>query len=128
MSIPMNDALPIPARLVLAKLGNDIRKARLRRRMRAETLAARARMSRTTLHKIERGNAGVSMGKYLAVLWVLDLHGGVGDLADRSRDRLGLDVLDEQLPQRVRVPENRPEGQEPVAGTRADHAGSTTAR
>ena len=96
--------LPRSARRMLDKLGADLRNARLRRRIRAATLAARAGISRTTLHKIERGDAGVSIGRYLAVLWVLDMHSGVGDLADRRRDRVGLDVLDEQLPQRVRLP------------------------
>lgn len=104
MTGSMGRELPRPARLMLDKLGADLRNARLRRRIRAETLAGRARLSRTTLHKIERGDAGVSIGKYLAVLWALDMHEGVGDLADRYRDRIGLDVLDEQLPQRVRVP------------------------
>lgn len=109
MSDSTRQELPQPAWLLLDKLGTDLRNARLRRRMRAETLAGRAGMSRTTLHKIERGDAGVSIGKYLAVLWALDMHEGVGDLADRRRDRVGLDVLDEQLPQRVRVRRGSPE-------------------
>ena len=78
--------------------------ARLRRRIRASTVAERARISRTTLHKIERGDAGVSIGKYTSVLHVLGLHAGVGNLADRSLDSVGLDVLEESLPKRVRVP------------------------
>ena len=108
MSTTTRDPLPPPVRALLDKLGADIKSARLRRRVRAVTLAERARISRTTLHKIERGNSGVSMGKYLSVLHVLDLHRGVGELADRSRDRRGLDVMDERLPQRVRLPRERP--------------------
>ena len=77
--------------------------ARLRRRIRASTLAERALISRTTLHKIERGDAGVSMGMYATVLFVLGMHDGIADLADRSRDGIGLDLLEERLPQRVRV-------------------------
>lgn len=100
--------LPSPVLVLLDKLGADIKSARLRRRVRAITVAERARISRTTLHKIERGDAGVSMGKYASVLYVLDLHGGIADLADRSRDTVGLDVLEERLPQRVRVPRKQP--------------------
>lgn len=96
--------LPLPVRRILGKLGSDIRDARLRRRIRASTLAERAFISRTTLHKIERGDAGVSMGKYATVLFVLGMHDGIADLADRSRDGIGLDLLEERLPQRVRVP------------------------
>ncbi|MCY3546428.1 MAG: hypothetical protein OXH49_06070 [Gemmatimonadetes bacterium] len=95
--------LPLPVRRILSKLGSDIRDARLRRRIRASTLAERALISRTTLHKIERGDAGVSMGKYATVLFVLGMHDDIADLADRSRDGVGLDLLEERLPQRVRV-------------------------
>ena len=85
--------LPLPVRRILSKLGSDIRNARLRRRIR-----------RTTLHKIERGDAGVSMGMYATVLFVLGMHDGISELADRSRDGIGLDLLEERLPQRLRVP------------------------
>ncbi len=110
MSNRSRNPLPPPVREVLDKLGADIKSARLRRRVRAVTLAERARISRTTLHKIERGDSGVSMGKYASVLHVLDLHAGVGQLADRSRDRRGLDVMEERLPQRVRLPRGHPGG------------------
>ena len=96
--------LPLPVRRILRKLGSDIRDARLRRRIRASTMAERALISRTTLHKIERGDAGVSMGMYATVLFVLGMHDGITELADRSRDGMGLDLLEERLPQRVRVP------------------------
>ena len=94
--------LAIPS--IIVKLGSDIRDARLRRRIRASTMAERALISRTTLHKIERGDAGVSMGMYATVLFVLGMHDGISDLADRKRDGVGLDLLEERLPQRVRVP------------------------
>lgn len=95
--------LPLPVRRILKKLGSDIRDARLRRRIRASTLAERALISRTTLHKVERGDAGVSMGMYATVLFVLGMHEGISELADRSRDGIGLDLLEERLPRRVRV-------------------------
>lgn len=104
MVTPITSTIPLPALRALRKLGHDIRDTRLRRRIRAVTLAERALISRTTLHKIERGDPGVSMGKYSTVLFVLGLHDGVADLADRSRDVLGLDLLEERLPQRVRLP------------------------
>ena len=99
--------LPLPVRRLLRKLGSDIRDARLRRRIRATTMAERALISRTTLHKIERGDPGVSMGNYATVLFVLGMEDGVAELADRSRDGLGLDLLEERLPQRVRNPASR---------------------
>ena len=35
--------------------------------------------------------------------FVLGLHDPIADLADRARDHLGLDLLEERLPQRVRA-------------------------
>ena len=118
MSSHIRGTLPLPVRRILRKLGSDIRDARLRRRIRASTLAERALISRTTLHKIERGDAGVSMGMYATVLFVLGMHDGISELADRGRDEIGLDLLEERLPQRVRVDsaarrrgETRPRGE-----------------
>ena len=104
MTTLIKSTTPLPVLRILRKLGSDIRDARLRRRIRTVTLAERALISRTTLHRIERGDPGVSMGNYSTVLFVLGLHDGISDLADRSRDVLGLDLLEEKLPQRVRVP------------------------
>ena len=103
--------LPLPVRRLLRKLGSDIRDARLRRRIRAGTLAERALISRTTLYKIERGEPGVSMGNYATALFVLGMEDGLADIADRSRDRLGLDLLEEHLPQRVRTSAPRAQGE-----------------
>ena len=44
------------------------------------------------------------MGNYGTVLFVLGLHDGIAGLADRGRDVLGLDIMEERLPRRVRVP------------------------
>ena len=104
MTTSIKGTIPLPVLRLLGKLGNDIRDARLRRRIRTVTLAERALISRTTLHRIERGDPGVSMGNYSTVLFVLGLHDGISELADRSRDVLGLDLLEERLPQRVRLP------------------------
>ena len=104
--MPNSRGTPLPPAVVeaLERLGADIRHARLRQRIRAVTVAQRACISRTTFHRIERGSPAVSIGSYAAVLHVLDLHHGIGELADRSRDALGPDGPDERLPQRVRVP------------------------
>ena len=104
MTTPFRGTIPLPVLRLLRKLGTDIRDARLRRRIRAATVAERALISPTTLHRIERGDPGVSMGNYATVLFALGLHDGISSLADRSRDVLGLDLLEERLPQRVRVP------------------------
>lgn len=97
-----NTDLPLPVRRLLRKLGGDIRAARLRRRIPTKIMAERASVSRMTLHKIEKGDAGVSLGNYATVLFVLGLHDGLERLADIKNDPVGQDLEEEQLPQRIR--------------------------
>ena len=57
----------------LAKMGANIRKARLRRNFNAEYVAEQANISTDTLAGIEKGVSTVSIGAYAAVLAVLEL-------------------------------------------------------
>jgi len=94
--------VPIPVRRALRKLGQDIRDARLRRRIPTAVMAERASISRTTLNKIEKGDPGVSLGNYANVLFVLGMAERLGDLADVRTDVVGLELEEERLPQRIR--------------------------
>jgi hypothetical protein len=82
---------PLPLPVKRAKLGEDIRSARLRRRISTSIMAARAFIRRTTLFKVERGDPGVSLGTYATVLFVLGLisklenSGRVADKAAKAR-------------------------------------------
>ena len=57
----------------LTKMGNQIKKARLRRNIRAEELAEQAGISKGTLTSIEKGVASVSIGAYASVLHALEM-------------------------------------------------------
>ncbi len=94
---------PIPVRRALRKLGQDIRDARLRRRIPTEILAERASISRMTLYNVEKGDASVSMGTYSTILFVLGMIDRVGNLADASDDALGRQLEEERLPKRIRL-------------------------
>ncbi len=96
-------SLPLPVRRVLGRLGADIRDARRRRRIPTATMAERALISRTTLHKVEKGNPGVSVGVYATVLFVLGLEARIADLADPGSDTVGLALEAEALPKRIRA-------------------------
>ena len=96
--------MPIPVRRALRKLSQDIRDARLRRRIPTAVMAERASISRTTLNKIEKGDPGVSLGNYANVLFVLGMVERLGDLADVRTDVVGLELEEERLPQRIRKP------------------------
>ncbi len=104
-------ALPaLPAAIVraLRRLGQDISTARRRRRLTMAMVAERAMISRTTLARIERGDAGVSMGIYATVLFVLGVGERIGELADPRTDDVGRALEVERLPRRVRPPRRRP--------------------
>jgi transcriptional regulator with XRE-family HTH domain len=95
--------LPLPTKRALAKLGDDIRGARLRRRIPTALMAERAFITRTTLLKVERGNPAVSLGIYATVLYILGMTARLADLADARSDEVGLGLEEERLPKRIRL-------------------------
>ena len=97
-------ALPIPVRHALRKLGHDLRDARRRRRIPVAIAAQRASISRSTLAKIEKGDPGVALGIYATALFVMGMIERLADLADPKHDAVGLQLEEEHLPQRIRVP------------------------
>lgn len=57
---------------VLEQMGEQIKLARLRRKLPAELVAERAGISRATLWSIEKGSPSVAIGMYAAVLHALN--------------------------------------------------------
>lgn len=57
---------------ILERMGEQIKLARLRRKLSAELVAERAGISRATLWAIEKGSPSVAMGMYAAVLHALN--------------------------------------------------------
>jgi transcriptional regulator with XRE-family HTH domain len=90
----------------LAALGGRLRLARLRRRFSAATVAARAGISRVTLHRAEHGSPAVSLGTLLRILEVLMLERDLDQLA--HDDELGRKLQDLELPIRRRAPKKPP--------------------
>lgn len=101
MKTQANSTLPRAARQALVKLGEDMAIARKKRRISTISLAERAFISRGTLYKVEKGDPSVAMGIYATVLATLGLIEGLGCLADRSTDTLGLDIDEDRLPKKV---------------------------
>lgn len=65
----------------LESLGQNFRVARLRRNLSTEQVAERAGIGRSTLVKVERGDAGVAIGIYLKVLSTLGLESELSEMA-----------------------------------------------
>ena len=94
---------PAAVRRVLRRLGADIHDARRRRRLPMAVVAERAFTSRSTLQRVEAGDANVGIGIYAAVLQALGLLDGLGGVADIARDSVGQALASAELPKRVRL-------------------------
>jgi transcriptional regulator with XRE-family HTH domain len=92
--------LPAVAR-ALAALGENIRLARMRRKLSASIVAERAGMSRMTLRSVEKGEPGVTLGAYANVLFVLRLEDDIAKVG--LDDELGRKLQDAAL----RAPKRR---------------------
>jgi transcriptional regulator with XRE-family HTH domain len=95
----------------IQQLGDRLRLARLRRRLTAKQVAERAGMTPVTLRNLERGNTGVTLGAYLAVMQVLGLEQDLDLLA--KADPLGRELQDAALP---RVPRKTGSASQPATG------------
>lgn len=100
--------LSLPAKRALAKLGDDIRIARLRRRISATLMAERAFITRTTYGKVEKGDPGVSMGTYATVLFILGLISRLAELVDADTDAVARQLDNERLPKCIRRSKRKP--------------------
>jgi transcriptional regulator with XRE-family HTH domain len=112
--------LPLAIRRALAQLGEDLQRARKRRRLTTAMVAERAQISRPTLGRVERGDPAVSLGVYATVLWVFGLGDRLGQLVASETDLVGLSLADEQLPQRVSSGRRRPKKRPMVSDTPAN--------
>ena len=86
----------------LMTVGEQIKLARLRRKLSAELVSERAGISRATLWAIENGSSTVSFGSYVSVLCALGLENDVLLLA--KDDRIGRTFKDMNLLPKKRAP------------------------
>ena len=92
---------PAMSRL-LDRLGENVKRARMRRGMKQAELAERVSISRPTLRKLERGDPTVSLAVLVQVLDVLGLADQLSRIADPDEDALGK-ALEETRMRRSRV-------------------------
>jgi len=86
-------------------LGENLKLARLRRKLSATQVAERAGISRPTLRAIERGDPTVSFGAYATVLFCLGLESDLESIA--RDDELGRKLQDAGLIVKHRAPRRR---------------------
>ncbi len=90
---------------ILNEMGENIKLARLRRKLSSEQVAERANISRPTLSAIEKGSPSVSIGSYLLVLQVLGLEKDFLLLA--KDDELGRKLQDANISISKRAPKRK---------------------
>ncbi|MBT3274697.1 MAG: transcriptional regulator [Spirochaetales bacterium] len=90
---------------MLDELGNQIKLARLRRKIPVDLVAERAGVSRASVWAVEKGAPSVAIGIYAAVLLAIGLE---KDLLLIARDdKLGRKLQDLDLPVGKRAPKER---------------------
>jgi hypothetical protein len=85
-------ALPPEVGNALAALGEHLAIARVRRKESQRIWAQRLGVSVPTLIRMERGDAGVSIGIYATALWLMGLSGALGEIASPDKDLKALEA------------------------------------
>src|SRR5262249_34048586 len=98
-----NKPPPSPAiSRAIGKLADDISRARRRRRLTRASLAERSGVSVSTVKRLEAGDGAVALENLARVLQVLGELDRLANLLDSGTDELGIVLMDEHLPKRVR--------------------------
>ena len=91
----------------LKALGENLKVARLRRRLPQSQVAARAGISLKPIAKVEDGDPGVAICNVAAVMQAIGLGTPLSEIASPASDTSGLRLESERLPQRARAPRRR---------------------
>ncbi len=86
-------------------LGENIKTARLRRKISMEQIAERAGISRATVWAVEKGSPSVSIGTYAQILFILGLDKDILQVA--ADDELGRKLQDAELLTKKRAPKRK---------------------
>ncbi len=98
----MESPIPLPVERAIRKLGSDISLARRRRRISQPSLAERMGASLSTVRRMEKGDVRGPIHFFARALHVFGEIQVLEHLLDTSHDEIGLTLMDERLPKRVR--------------------------
>lgn len=96
--------VPLPVERAIAKLSHDISLARRRRHMSQASLAERIGASLSTVRRMESGSLSTPLVFLARTLHVFSELPRLENLLDTAQDEIGLTLMDEKLPQRIRKP------------------------
>lgn len=100
--MPTPHPLPLPVERAIRKLGGDIGLARRRRHISQASLAERMGASLSTVRRMEKGDARIPIHFFARALHVFGEIQALEQLLDTPKDDIGLTLMDERLPKRVR--------------------------
>ena len=106
----MSSTIPLPVERAIYKLGSDISLARRRRHFSQASLAERMGASLSTVRRMEQGDIRVPIHFYARALHVFGEIQALERLLDTPNDDIGLMLMDENLPKRVRSKATTPSG------------------
>lgn len=98
----MEFSIPLPVERAILKLGSDISLARRRRYISQASLAERMGASLSTVRRMEKGDGRVPIHFFARALHVFGEIQALEHLLDTPNDEIGLMLMDERLPKRVR--------------------------
>lgn len=98
----MEAPVPLPVERAIRKLGSDISLARRRRHISQASLAERMGASLSTVRRMEKGDLRVPIHFFARALHVFGEIQALENLLDTTKDDIGLTLMDENLPKRVR--------------------------
>lgn len=97
-----SDQVTPGVRKLLVQLGRDIQVARLKRRLSQSDMAVKMGVSIGSVQRLERGEAGVSIGTLAMAFLALGSLRGFQEILDPGSDNIGLLMEQSHLPQRIR--------------------------
>ena len=101
--------IPLQAARSLDRLGLALSLARRRRNLSQQDLAERIGTSINTVRRLESGHPGSALQHLVRALQVFGELDKLDQLLDTANDSIGLILMDERLPQRIRKSKTTPE-------------------
>ncbi len=101
------DLLPAPVGRALEKLGSDLNRARRRRNLTQQEVANRIGASLNTVKRLENGNDKIPLHFLARMLFLFGELDRLNTLLDSAQDEIGLTLMDERLPRRIRSKKKR---------------------
>lgn len=86
-------APPYPVEQALTRLGENLRRARIRRNFTIDVVAQKIGTGRRAVMDAEKGKVSTGVGVYIALLWVYDLLSQLNDVANPAKDEHGLTLV-----------------------------------